>query len=351
MRIRALTRARPIPSWKRERLGQRPPVLERVEAAGRQPCAVGDTAGCTARQPRAVALSVVEGGNRRTRELASPRLAQRTPVPRGPYNHLWQPDANASQPQAPCRLGLGSHAVHPVDADEHPVGQRVRDLGAAEASRPCSNAPTSGRRRVSVAVTARRSLVTISSTEALRGSSYSAHAPDARRRIQPECLVRGVEVVLGRQDLVLDLQGEPRVEQAEPHRRRVGERDVGRRGTRGSGRCGTQRFAPSGLASLRVQVARPGWRRAGARWRSIASRTGRGCDREEERRQVDSATGQRELGAHRPPVGQVRRGLDYARPSPARRRRSTTPTRASSPRRVSSAMWTGTPHLRVSCAD
>ena len=42
--------------------------------------------------------------------------AQRTPVPRGPYSHLWQPDCEGVAAQAAHGVGLGCQAVNPVDA-------------------------------------------------------------------------------------------------------------------------------------------------------------------------------------------------------------------------------------------
>ena len=118
--------------------------------------------------------------------------------------------------------------------------------------------------------------------------------------------MRGVEVVLRRHDLVVRAQREPRVEEPEPHRGRVGEGDLGRR---------SAEEPPGGLARRRAQpVARAVQVLDRVRVEPLPVR----CDRvphrarvrrEQEGREVDRRGIERELRPHRAPVAEVGRRL------------------------------------------
>ena len=153
-----------------ERLGKRPPVLEGVEPARRQPRAVGGTAGSTAGEPRSVALAVVERRDDRPHELASPRPHPEDAGPTRAVQPLVAAGCERVAAQAPRRVGLGGQAVNAVDAHEHPVRQGVGDLAQRELDAGARVHPGKGHDPCST-VTARLNLVTISSTVACRESS------------------------------------------------------------------------------------------------------------------------------------------------------------------------------------
>ena len=119
--------------------------------------------------------------------------------------------------------------------------------------------------------------------------------------------MRGIEVVLGRQHFVLGAQGQAGVEQAQAHRGRVGECHLSRR--HGQETAGGRASFGGQPALVRVQVL------DGIRIESAPVPVDRVAHRprvrrEEKRREVDSVAGERELVAHRRPVGEVGRCLD-----------------------------------------
>ena len=132
---------------------------------------------------------------------------------------------------------------------------------------------------------------------------------------EAERLVRRVEVVLGRHDLVARLQAQPRVHEPEPHRRRVRERDLvrGRTEIRGGGGAGL--LLERGLRPAQVHrgVAVELAAVAGDRLSHDARVGG-----EQERRQVDEARieGERRAAGSAPLVASPPR----RRPAAARAR-------------------------------
>ncbi len=121
--------------------------------------------------------------------------------------------------------------VHAVDAQQRAaaVAQSLGDLrdrqlhARARVHPGQRDAPPCPRRR------ARTTESTISASVARCGIAVQRDPPHRRAERsggEPQRLMRGVEVVGRRHDLLAGLQSEPAVEQAEPHGRRVGERDV-----------------------------------------------------------------------------------------------------------------------------
>ena len=311
-----------------ERLGERPAVLEGVEAAGRQARAVGD--------PGGVAPAARRRSSRRRRRTGSSAGRARA---RGSFAPRDAGAARAVEPlvaaggervAAAARAAEppGAEAVHAVDARGRAHG-RVRGSASAIArigsltpvlectqvnatTRVCGRDP---------AAQPRHDLV---DRRHGAGRRTDGRAAPSRRRTEAQRLVRRVEVVLGRHDLLVRLQREPRVEQAEAHRRRVGERDLVR---------GTPRYRPA--AERAAAVSRPSfpWRYETASRSSPATMTldrvshGPWMGGEQEGRQVDAPRIERELRAHAAPAAQVgllprRRVAVRARPRRRRPRRA-----------------------------
>ena len=244
---------------------ERPAVLEGVVAAGRE-----ERAG----RRRSVNVGIV------ARE-AVPRLASRHPVPRGPAQplvragdqdvapatrRLTTPSActpstheqrtvrspSCSQRQLHARAG-----VHPGERDD----ARTRaDRVAQRAEHLVCGRPRRGRRRA-------------------RPCARAPFAPALR----PQRLVRRVVVVLGRQHLVAGARAARR-RPAQPHRRRVGQRELARVDAEIAPR---RRRPPPRRARPRARAGSPPRpRRSPRRWRSIASRTGLRVRGEQERVEV-----------------------------------------------------------------
>ena len=134
---------------KAERLGQRPAVLERLEAARRDARPGRQRLGRLALHPQLERRPVERRDGPWCPFQASGR-PQTMPVPRGPNSHLWQPATKKSQPRSATESVLDAEAVHAVDAQEHAVGlgallvhvgERVGDRAGSAASRPSTSAP------------------------------------------------------------------------------------------------------------------------------------------------------------------------------------------------------------------
>ncbi len=168
------------PLVERERLAQRPSVLERVEASRRQPCAVGDTAGCSG--PPATRRS---SHRRRRREWSDARAREPADPPRERRFHVGRTTTCGSPTRT--RRSQGSVQSRPQLPGRAPrrrtpvPGRAARPRsGAAAASRPCSNAPTSGPRRAFLPL--RLAVASSRSRPRRRYASRRTGAPAGRAR-------------------------------------------------------------------------------------------------------------------------------------------------------------------------
>ena len=120
-------------------------------------------------------------------------------------------------------LCASAEAVHAVDAHEHPLRQRLRDRPQGQPDSVARVDPREG----DDSRAARDGPQDAAHDLVLRGAPRVVVEPDApdSHAGEPERLVRRVEVVLGRHDLVVRAERQPRVEEPEPHRGRVGERN------------------------------------------------------------------------------------------------------------------------------
>ncbi len=216
-----------------ERLGQRPPVLEGVEAAGSECGAGRDLA-----VPRDAALDPGDVGadvKRRDRrpervpgldaphQAGAPGAAEPLVAAGDEHVHRLDPD----------RLVLDAEGVHAVDREQHavaPVGAhrggdlRERELDAGARVHPRE------REHAGAAGDAGPDGLRDRAGGGLGGVVVELDAPERQPVAggpQPQRLVGRVVVVLGGEELVATgAQVDRPVHEAEPHRRRVGEREV-----------------------------------------------------------------------------------------------------------------------------
>ncbi len=132
-----------------KRVGERPAVLEGVEPTGREPGAVGRAARRRPCEPGAVADAVVEGRDRRARQLAHPLASPRGRPCRAARratcgSRTRTRRSAAPAPSPPRRRSRARRRRTAARARAAPP----RSLAQA-ASPPCSSAPTSGQRAAS----------------------------------------------------------------------------------------------------------------------------------------------------------------------------------------------------------
>ena len=315
------------PLVERERLGKRPAVLEGVEPARREGRPVGDAARRAARDPRAVARAV-EGRDRRSHQLAHALVRPQHARPARPVEPLVAARDERVAAEVTHGLGPSAEAVHAVDAQEHALRERLRDRPHGQPDSGARVDPREGddpRPSRDRPLDAAHDLVLRCAPRVV----VEPYTPDAHAG-EPERLVRRVEVVLGRHDLVVRAEREPRVEEPESHRRRVGERDLGRRraqeaarrpraprrSARRRDRAGTRRGSRRAVAGERRSRRAPA---AGA-WRAGRTSGGSGSDRARTAIGPSPSRGDR-APPRRPPVRAPSASAPAVRPARARRPR------------------------------